>query len=186
MPDEQEIDSLSSDENLLALIRNRFDYVQDAWQDIRREGDQDMRYVSGNPWPEAEKIAREKAGRPCLVMDEISQYTNQLNNEIRQNKRAVKVVPRGYGANDSTADFRGNLIRQIEYKSNAQSAYTCGFENMCNRSYGAGRSFAAMWMTRRITRSFASFGFRTRTQAILTRTARNRTIPMQRIGFYSI
>lgn len=94
-----------------------------------------MKYVTGDPWPEAEKLIR-KDKRPCLVFDECSQYINQLVNDIRQNKRAVKVVPRGYGSNDKTADLRGDLIREIEYKSNAQSAYATGFENMCNRSYG--------------------------------------------------
>lgn len=136
MPDEERDSSLTADEKLLAEIRNRFDYCQDQWADIRKEAQTDMDYVSGNPWPEAERKRREDAGRPCLVMDELSQYTNQLINDIRQNKRAVRVVPRGYGANDKTAELRGDLIREIEYKSNAQSAYACGFENMCNRSYG--------------------------------------------------
>jgi Phage P22-like portal protein len=123
-------------EKLLAEIRDRYDYALTCWQDIREEARTDMLYCSGNPWPESERLRREQAGRPCLVMDELSQYTNALVNDIRQNKRAVKVVPRGYGANDQTAELRGDLIREIEYKSNAQSAYACGFENMCNRSYG--------------------------------------------------
>ena len=137
MPDQDSDNSyLTDNEKLLAEIRARFDYCQTQWEDIRREAQTDMRYVSGNPWPAAEAKLRKDAGRPCLVMDELSQYTNQLINDVRQNKRAVKVVPRGEGANDKTAEFRGDLIREIEYKSNAQSAYTCAFENICNRSYG--------------------------------------------------
>lgn len=136
MPDDREDSYLSADEKLLTEIRERFDYAQDQWADIRREAKTDMDYMAGNPWPKAERDKREKAGRPCLVMDELNQYTNQLINDIRQNKRAVRVVPRGFGANDKTADLLGDLVREIEYKSNAQSAYACGFENMCNRSYG--------------------------------------------------
>lgn len=123
-------------EKLLREIRDRYDYALACWQDVREEAKTDMRYVSGNPWPESEKLRREQAGRPCLVMDEMGQYINALVNDIRQNKRAVKVVPRGFGANDKTAELRGDLIREIEYKSNAQSAYACGFENSCSRSYG--------------------------------------------------
>lgn len=134
--DERDDSYLTGDEKLLAEIRERFDYAQDCWKDIRDEAKTDMDYVSGNPWPPEEKKKRVDAGRPCLSMDELNQYTNQLINDIRQNKRAVRVVPRGYGANDKTAELRGDLIREIEYKSNAQSAYACGFENMCNRSYG--------------------------------------------------
>lgn len=124
------------EEKLLAKIRNRFDYTKTYWDDIYTAGDEDMKFVALDPWPPAEKRMREQAVRPCLVFDEINQNTNQLINSVRQNKRAVKVVPRGYGANDQTAELRGDLIREIEYKSNAQSAYICGFENICNRSYG--------------------------------------------------
>lgn len=124
------------EEKLLERIRERFDYAQEQWQEIRQEAKIDMEYYSGNPWPAQERIQRKQAGRPCLVMDELSQYVNQVVNDIRQNKRAVKVNPRGYGANDKVSEVRGDLIREIEYKSNAQSAYCCAFENMCARSYG--------------------------------------------------
>jgi hypothetical protein len=126
----------SSEEKLLARIRNRFDYCKTYWEDIYRAGDEDMKYVALDPWPAAEKRQREQAVRPMLVLDEINQNVNQVINSVRQNKRAVKVVPRGFGANDKTAELRGDLIREIEYKSNAQSAYICGFENICNRSFG--------------------------------------------------
>ena len=126
----------TKNEKLLKEIRDRYEYCLDNWRDVRDAAKEDMRYISGDPWPSKEKKKRGDAGRPCLVFDELSQYTNQLVNDIRQNKRAVKVVPRGYGANDKTADLRGDLIREIEYKSNAQSAYACAFENACHRSYG--------------------------------------------------
>lgn len=124
------------EEKLLAEIRNRFDYAKEYWSEIYTAGDEDMKFVALDPWPAAEKRQREQAVRPCLVMDEINQNVNQLINSVRQNKRSVKIVPRGYGANDKTAELRADLIREIEYKSNAQSAYICGFENICNRSFG--------------------------------------------------
>jgi hypothetical protein len=126
----------TKEEKLLARIRNRFDYAKDYWNEIYTAGDEDMRFIALDPWPAAEKRMREQAVRPCLVMDEINQNVNQLINSVRQNKRSVKIVPRGFGANDKTAELRSDLIREIEYKSNAQSAYICGFENICNRSYG--------------------------------------------------
>jgi Phage P22-like portal protein len=130
---------LKGTDALLARIRERFDYCTTYWRDIYKEGDTDMLYVSGNPWPGKELLARKDAMRPAMVYDELSQYTNQIINDVRQNKRAVKVIPRGFGANDQTAQLRGDLIRQIEYGSNAQSAYACGFENVVNRSFGGWR-----------------------------------------------
>jgi hypothetical protein len=124
------------DEEILIEVRDRFAYCEDQWQYIRQEAQTDMEYVSGNGWPEKEKKKRQDASRPCLSFDELGQYINQLINDVRQNKRAIRVVPRGNGANDKTAELRGNLIREIEYKSNAQTAYATAFESLCQRSYG--------------------------------------------------
>lgn len=135
-PDTDEKQFSESDETLLKEIRERFDYATNEWKSAHDEAEKDMRYAAGDSWEPHERKKREDTGRPCLAFDEISQYTNQLINDVRQNKRAVKVDPRGNGANDQTARLRAGLIRDIEYKSNAQSAYICAFENAVNRSYG--------------------------------------------------
>jgi len=125
-----------SDEDILSEMRKRWDYASTEWADIRKEGQTDMQYVAGNPWTAKDKRARKDAGRPCLALDELSQYVNQLVNDVRQNKRAIKVTPMGEGSNDATANLKEGLIRQIEYRSNAQQAYTTMFENTVQRSYG--------------------------------------------------
>ena len=131
-------DDLKSDKYkpLLEAMHERWRYTTDQLREIRAEARTDMRYVSGDPWKPNERLDREKAGRPCLSLDELAQYTNQLINGVRQHKRAIKVTPVGTGASDKTAQTREDLIRQIEYRSNAQQAYTVGFENTVNRSYG--------------------------------------------------
>lgn len=141
MPEYDDFEGLTGDDKILAECRSRYDYAKDQWEDIRAEGDLDMKYVGLDPWPEAEKLQR-KGVRPCLVMDEYGQYANQVINDVRQNKRAIQVEPEGYGTNDQTAMQVGDLFRNIEYESNAQSAYICGFENMLNRSEGG-------WIVRR-------------------------------------
>ena len=115
---------------------DRFDYLQDCWQEIREAAKEDMRYIAGDPWDPKEKRARQAVNRPCITLDELGQYVNALVNDVRQNKRAVKVNPEGAGANDKTAEFRASLIRGIEYKSNAQTAYITGAESAFQRSYG--------------------------------------------------
>lgn len=117
-------------------MHERWDYLQDRWRNIREAAKEDMRYISGDPWDAKEKRAREAVKRPCLVFDELGQYVNGLINDIRQNKRAVKVNPEGAGADDKTAEMRGNLIRGIEYQQRAQSSYITGAENAFQRSYG--------------------------------------------------
>jgi hypothetical protein len=124
------------DEDLLQEIRDKFTYATQAWQKIREEAAKDMRYVSGKPWDAKEEKARADAGRPCLALDELGQYTNQTVNDFRQNPRSIKVTPLGVGSDDKSAELRANKIRDIERRSNAQAAYTTAADNMVNRSYG--------------------------------------------------
>jgi hypothetical protein len=120
-------------------IRELFTYDEQQWQKVRDEGAEDMRYVSGDPWDPNERQIREDAGRVCLSLDELSQYTNQGINELRANKRAVKFAPAGRGANEKSAEFYADKMREIEYRSDAQVAYITAAENMYQRSYGFAR-----------------------------------------------
>lgn len=125
-------------EKLLKEIKDNFQYALVSWRDIREEAKKDMRYVSGDPWDPAERAKREdpNSKRPCLTFDELTQYVNQLINQVRQNPLAVKVSPKGNGATDQTAEMRQGIIRGIEYKSKAQAAYINAFESAAQRSYG--------------------------------------------------
>jgi hypothetical protein len=122
--------------DFLQEIRDTYQYYMDAWRDIRDEAQIDMRFVSGDPWDPKDRKFREDNDRPCMTWDELSPYINQLINDPRQNKRAIKVNPIGAGANDQTAELRADIIRSIEYNSKAQSAYTTGFQGAAERSYG--------------------------------------------------
>lgn len=120
------------------IARLRADYNDDVseWQPIRDEGAIDMRHAAGDPWEPEERRARDDAGRPVVSPDELSQYVNQVVNEVRSNKRAVKFTPNGNGATDESAEFYADKMREIEYRSKAQIAYTTAFENAVQRSYG--------------------------------------------------
>lgn len=120
-------------------LREEYQYARDEKAEIREEGARDMRVISGDVWGAMDpdgKTARDEAQRPILSLDEAGQYVNQLVNSIRQNKRGIVVAPQGRGATKGTADFRQNLIRQGEYRSNAQQAYAVMAENAFQRSYG--------------------------------------------------
>lgn len=126
----------SDEEALLSQMHQEWDYDTAEWREIREQGKTDIRYVAGDPWDAADKQARLAAGRPCLSLDELGQYVNELINDIRQHKRAIKATPLGDGATDASAELTANTIRQIEYRSNAQQGYTTMFENTVQRSYG--------------------------------------------------
>ena len=117
-------------------IRDCYSEYLNEWKDIRLEAQTDLKYVAGDPWTEADRAMREDAGRPCISLDELNQYLNQYNNSLRQNKRAIQVVPKGNGANDKDATRRENMIRGIENESNAQEAYITMAEYAASCSYG--------------------------------------------------
>jgi hypothetical protein len=117
-------------------IREWTAYADTEWQPIREEAATDMRAAAGDPWDTKERRAREKANRPVLVFDEFQQYINQVVNDFRANPIGVQFSPVGDGANDDTAKFYEDHMREIEYRSNAQIHYTTAAENAVMRSYG--------------------------------------------------
>lgn len=125
-----------ADDELLREIREDFQYFRDFWSDNHDEWKTDLKYVSGDPWDADARLEREDNNRPVLSPDELGQYLNATINNLRQNKRAIKVNPTGSGANDADAQKRSAIIKGIEYKSNAQSAYTNAFENAINCGMG--------------------------------------------------
>lgn len=123
-----------NNEKLLEEIRENFDIDVREWQDIRDAGREDMVMIADGPWSADERKSRKD--RLCLSFDELGQYINQSIGDARQNKRAIKVTPKGNGANDKTAEKRAGMIREVEYQSSAQVAYMTGFESMLKRGYG--------------------------------------------------
>jgi hypothetical protein len=122
------------DQKLLTELKSNWDYAVSYWREVRAQAETDVLYAEIGPWTDEEVAAR--AGRPTLSLDELNQYLNQLENQARINKRAVKVSPKGNGANDLTARTRGGMIRGIEYQSKAQTAYVGAFGDAVRRSYG--------------------------------------------------
>jgi hypothetical protein len=135
LPARQSSDS-AADDALLVELRERYTYALDQWKPIRDAAKEDMRVVGGDPWAPKDRRAREDAGRVCLSLDELHQYFNQLINEVRANPRAPKFDPTGNGANAQTAEFYQGKMREIEYRSQAQIAYTTAFQNAVHQSYG--------------------------------------------------
>lgn len=83
------------------------------------EGDSD----NGYQWPAAVKRNRDVDKRPCLTVNIVRQHNKQITNDSLQNKASVKIRAVGGGASVKSANLFEALVRQIEYRSNAQSAY---------------------------------------------------------------
>lgn len=125
------------DDDTLKAIRDGFEDDDAQWDQIRQARKSDLKALSpDSTWDDRDRQARKEAGRPCLSFDELTQFCNQLVNDAREQDRAIEVNPQGADTSEAQARLIGAIIRQIEYRSNAQLAYTRMFEDAAQGSYG--------------------------------------------------
>lgn len=96
-------------------------------QENREQALDDKKFAAGEQWDP--QVLREREGLPCLVINNIPQFTAQLVGDWRESRKAIKVVP----SNDEDveiASVRGDLIRAIEMESRADRVYDQAFESV--------------------------------------------------------
>ncbi len=125
-----------ADQKILDLAIDRLNMAQDAESEIRRRALDDLQFRVGIQWPDNIQQDRERDGRPCLVINRLPQFIQQVTNDQRQNRPAIKVHPVADGADQETAKIIQGLIRHIENQSNAETAYDTAFESAATSSFG--------------------------------------------------
>jgi hypothetical protein len=116
--------------------REAFKSFQDAWADDRKRYVADIKFSAGEQWDLNDVKAREKDGRPALVVDKLNQYVKQVVNDSRQNRPGIKVRPVDSGADVETAEIFQGLIRHIEDRSNSDTAYDTALESAVKGGFG--------------------------------------------------
>lgn len=87
----------------------------------------DKKFAAGEQWDPI--VLQQRKGLPCLVINNIPQFTAQLVGDWRDDRKAIKVIP----SNDEDTDVasvRGDLIRAIEMQSRADRVYDSSFESL--------------------------------------------------------
>ncbi len=108
--------------------------ARDNFLDDQRfaHGDSD----NGYQWPNRIRANRDIDSRPCLTMNVIRQHNLQIINEAKQNKSSVAFKATGGTATKESADLYQAMFRQVEYASNAQSAYETAIEHQVVGGWG--------------------------------------------------
>jgi hypothetical protein len=125
-----------SHEDILSEARERLALAEEAESDIRRLALEDLEFRSGKQWPDNIQQDRNRDGRPCLVINRLPQFIQQVTNDQRQNRPAIKVHPVNDAASVETARVIQGMIRHIEYNSNAEIAYDTAFEGAAIGGFG--------------------------------------------------
>jgi hypothetical protein len=98
-PTEAEKPTESENDKLIARAKDLFERVQSYEGDQRIQELDDIRFVGMlEQWPEPIKRIREAdatGARPCLVVDKVNQYKNQIVNNMRMNRPSIKVPMTG-------------------------------------------------------------------------------------------
>lgn len=78
-------------EGFLRVARERFDISQTYWRRNFQEAMDDLRFMYIDQWGVADRTAR--AGRPCLTLNKLPTYLDQVLGDQRQNRPTIKVHP---------------------------------------------------------------------------------------------
>ena len=121
---------------ILKEAKKRFEAAWEHDRENRKEASEDLRYLALDQWPADIREQREQAGRPCLVLDHLNQIKNQVVNDIRQARIAIKAV----GVDDQTdeylADIYTSLMRDIQHKCSATHIYSKAAEGAVSCGIG--------------------------------------------------
>lgn len=123
-----ENESAEAKDDPLHEMRERFDLCKTAWKSNRERYVEDVKFASGEQWPEAIVKERERKCQPCLVVDKLNQYVRQVVNDSRQNRPSIKIRPVDSQADPETAEMMQGLVRHIEDRSMADVAYDTALE----------------------------------------------------------
>lgn len=126
----------NKDEEILRIAKERFALAEEAWSEVRRLALEDLKFISGEQWPDDVKNARSADARPCLTINRIPQFIRQITNDQRQNRPSIKVFPVDDKGDQDIAKIMQGLIRHIEYNSGADTAYDEAFKGAVGSSFG--------------------------------------------------
>jgi hypothetical protein len=143
---------------------------RDYWEsEIYKSGREDKIFMSdteGSQWDSKVYQARLQSGRPALQIDKLEQVCNQVINDARMNTPTINVIPGGKNSDPETAEIIKGKIKDIEYSSDADTAYDTAINNsvMCSigfirvdHDYEDDESFDQKLIIERVVNPFAIY-----------------------------
>ncbi len=129
-------EGFESKEHFLQDMRENYEADVDYDRENREAAIEDKKFSAGEQWDPV--VLQQREGLPCLVINNIPQFTAQLVGDWRESRKAIKVVPSNEEDTD-VASIRGDLIRSIEMQSRSDRVYDNAFESVVQCGDGAFR-----------------------------------------------
>lgn len=148
-------------------VRDRLSEAETGWSDNRTRALDDVKHLDGEgQWPEKIKEERTNDGRPCLFVNRLPGFVDQVVGDERQNRPRIRVKPVDNKSDPEIAKILEGLIRNIEYTSHAEHAYDTAFEHGAGHGFGYFRilkeyagedTFEQNLVIRRVKNSFSVY-----------------------------
>ena len=122
----------------LAFIRERFSKAEEADFTERQRAEDDLLFVDGeDQWDPFIRKNREDDNRPCITINKLSTFVDQVVGDQRQNRPCIKAIGVDSKADPKIAEIITGIIKNIEVTSNAEDAYDTAFECavVCGRGF---------------------------------------------------
>ena len=105
---------MPEDQNEIMIeIRRRFEKAYDAISSEYQDMIEDLNFLQGEQWSKDLESDRNADGRPCLVVNKLASFHDQICGDIRMNSPSIKVKPVDSDADPETAEMLTGLIRNI-------------------------------------------------------------------------
>jgi hypothetical protein len=128
-----------TDQTILEDAKERYEVATEGWSEIYDQAAKDLSFiydVGEGQWPAGMRKEREDANRPVITVNKLLKFIRQMRGESLQNKPRMKVIPVDDYADIKMAKIYDGLIRQIEYLSDATTAYDTAYMHAVSSSVG--------------------------------------------------
>lgn len=111
------------DKEILQEALNRYEECMSANRKIYDDARSDIDFaLLGEQWPDEVITGRQRDGRPCLTVNKLYTFVNQVDNDLRQGTPEINVRPVDGSGDPDTAEIIGGLIKNIYYSSSGEMA----------------------------------------------------------------
>ena len=125
--------------DLIERAKKGYEEADSHWSSIYEAGKEDLYFLSdseGAQWDQKSFERRKNRNKPALQIDQLTQFVNQVSNDIRMNTPSINVIPHSGGADIETAEIFQGKIRDIEQSSNGDDAYDYAVNSAIKGSIG--------------------------------------------------
>lgn len=138
----QQDQSLDEEQKLLARFVRNMHAGFNWWEDKFAAAREDLAVTYDTLWPSDVRYNRTKKFRPVLEVNYLPQFVNQVIGAGRKSRFAIHVTQKAgvssvpEDSDMTEADIMEGLIRDIEMRSNAHTAYCRALENAVEGGFG--------------------------------------------------